>query len=88
MSLFRFVKNWILPISMAFGVIAYFVYVNIPFLEPTRPFVNRTVEIVQPLLIFGMLFLTFCRVDVKDLHLANGICGCCLYSWAYLVCCR
>lgn len=68
MNLVRFVKNWILPIAMAFGVIAYFLYVNIPFLELTRPFVARMVEIVQPLLIFCMLFLTFCRVDVKDLH--------------------
>ena len=37
MSLIRFIKNWTLPIAMALGVILYFVYVNIPFLEPTKP---------------------------------------------------
>lgn len=67
MQIIRFIKNWTLPIAMAMGVILYFVYVNIPFLEPTKPFVEHAVAIVQPLLIFLMLFLTFCKVDVSEL---------------------
>ncbi len=68
MGVIRFLKNWTLPIAMLAGVIAYFVYVNIPGLGFTRPFVNRAVDIIQPLLIFSMLFLTFCKVNLKDLH--------------------
>lgn len=68
MGFIRFLKNWTLPIAMLAGVIAYFVYVNIPGLGFTRPFVNRAVDIIQPLLIFSMLFLTFCKVNLKDLY--------------------
>ena len=57
-------KNWTLPIAMLMGIVLYFVYVNIPFLEPTKPYVEHAVAIVQPVLIFLMLFLTFCKVNV------------------------
>lgn len=68
MNFIRFLKNWTLPVSMLTGVIAYFVYVNIPGIGFTRPFVNKAVGIIQPLLIFAMLFLTFCKVSLKELH--------------------
>ncbi len=67
MNIIRFIKNWTLPIAMALGVVLYFVYVNIPFLEPTKPFVEHAVAVIQPLLVFLMLFLTFCKVDVSEL---------------------
>ena len=67
MNVVRFIKDWTLPISMLMGVVLYFVYVNIPFLAPTKPFVERMVGFIQPTLIFLMLFLTFCKVDVRDL---------------------
>lgn len=69
MNFLRFCKNWTLPIAMAMGVILYFVYVNIPFLAPTKPFVTRAIDIVQPVLIFLMLFLTFCKISLHDLKL-------------------
>ena len=61
-------KNWTLPIAMLMGIVLYFVYVNIPFLEPTKPYVEHAVAIVQPVLIFLMLFLTFCKVNVSELR--------------------
>lgn len=64
----RFVKNWTLPISMLVGAISYFIYVNIPCLAPTKPFVNELVGIIQPTLIFLMLFVTFCKVDPRDMR--------------------
>ena len=69
MNFLRFCKNWTLPIAMAMGVILYFVYVSIPFLAPTKPFVTRAIDIVQPVLIFLMLFLTFCKISLHDLKL-------------------
>ena len=63
-----FVKNWTLPIAILSGVAAYFLYVNIPWLDSTHKVVNRVVEIVQPLLIFSMLFLTFLSVGPHDLR--------------------
>jgi len=68
MKLLSFIKNWTLPIAMLAGLVSYFIYVNIPFLVPTRPFVNELVSILQPTLIFVMLFVTFCKVNPRDLH--------------------
>lgn len=66
--LLRFYKNWALPISMLMGVVLYFVYTNLPFLEGTSHIVNRVIGILQPALIFGMLFVTFCKIKPSDLR--------------------
>ena len=63
MRIVRFLKDWTLIISILAGIFGYFIYTGIPALEPTRAAANRAVAIVQPLLIFAMLFLTFCKVD-------------------------
>lgn len=78
-KLIRFVKNWTLPISMITGVLAYFIYVNIPFFAPTRPYANGVVGIVQPVLIFSMLFLTFCKIAPGELRLRRW------YLWNILI---
>lgn len=66
-SLFRFYKNWALPISILLGIVSYFVYTHIPALKGSGPIANRIIGILQPALIFGMLFLTFCKVKPTDL---------------------
>lgn len=71
MKLVRIFKDWILVFSMAAGVLGYFAYANIPLLEPTHAAVGAAVEIIQPLLIFVMLFLTFCRVNPRRLRLCG-----------------
>lgn len=65
----KFVKNWTLPLAILAGIAAYFIYVNIPWLDSTHGFANRAVGIIQPLLIFSMLFLTFLTIGPHDLHL-------------------
>ncbi len=67
-AILNFLRTWILPVAMIIGAVAYVVYVNIPWLKPTHSFANSAVAIVQPILIFTMLFLSFCRVSVKDLR--------------------
>ncbi len=57
-----------LPIAMLTGASIYLIYYIMP--EPVHragPFLSGTVSILQPLLIFSMLFLTFCRIEPKDL---------------------
>ena len=66
--LLRFVKNWTLPIAIVTGALAYLVYSHLSVLNFTRPYAAPTVAIVQPVLIFSMLFLSFCKVDVKQLR--------------------
>lgn len=69
MSIKTFLKNWTLLIAMAAGIAGYFLYVSLPFLDRTHELANHTVSVVQPLLIFCMLFITFCKVDPHSLRL-------------------
>ena len=66
-AILRFYKNWALPISMVMGVVLYFVYTSIPFLRDTSHVANRLIGILQPTLIFAMLFITFCKIKPTDL---------------------
>lgn len=63
----NFLKNWTLPISMLLGVASYFAYVNIPVFDNTHSFVNTFISYLQPALIFCMLFISFCKVNPRDL---------------------
>lgn len=65
-----FTKNLTLPIAMAGGVLGYFLYTSVPFLTCTHAAVLRAVAVIQPLLLFTMLFLTFCKLEPKDMRLA------------------
>ena len=67
-SLLKSIKEWMLPIAMVTGASVYLLYHILP--EPVHkagPFLEAFVDILQPLLIFLMLFLTFCRIEPKDL---------------------
>ncbi|MDE5743151.1 MAG: transporter, partial [Bacteroidales bacterium] len=68
-SILRFIKDWMLIFAMLSGIAGYFIYVNIPFLAPTHALAGKAVGLLQPLLIFSMLFLTFCKVNPKKLRL-------------------
>jgi len=62
-SIIRFVKDWSLPIVMLTGVLMYFVFVALPFSADVHLFANKAVAIVQPSLLFCMLFISFCKID-------------------------
>lgn len=62
------IKDWMLPIAMLTGASSYLIYHAMP--EPVHhigPVLNGIVTVMQPLLIFLMLFLTFCRIEPKEL---------------------
>ena len=67
MRLIAFIKNWMLPIAMAVGAASYYIYVNIPALDGTHQAVNKLISYVQPALLFCMLFVSFCRMSLKEL---------------------
>ena len=50
------------------GALLYFAYAHARCLDCTRPYAMRTVAVVQPVLIFTMLFLTFCKIDARTLR--------------------
>ena len=76
MSFKKTIKDWMLPIAMMTGASVYLIYRFSPSLHFAGPFLGNLAGIMQPLLIFAMLFLTFCRI----LNLTDGIGGCCSFK--------
>ena len=56
-----------LPIAMTTGASIYLIYNAVPCLHRYGSFLSGAVSGLQPLCIFTMLFLTFCRIEPKDL---------------------
>ena len=61
-------KNWTLPISMLSGILLYFVYTGIPAFDCTHRFIAQFIGVFQPLLLFVMLFVSFCKVSPHELR--------------------
>ena len=71
MRLHKFLRDWSLPIAMLGGVIMYLLYTNIQLFDGTHDFVLSVISYLQPGLIFAMLFVTFCKVRIKELKPAR-----------------
>lgn len=65
----QFLRDWTLVLAIIAGIVGYFAYVSIPALDGTHPIMLQAVSIIQPLLIFAMLFLTFTRMSLRGLRL-------------------
>lgn len=58
-----------LAVSIVIGALMYMVFVWFPTLQPYEAPVLAGVKFIQPWFIFAMLFITFCKVNPRDLHL-------------------
>lgn len=58
MAVLRFIKNWMLPLAMLTGAIAY-------------PLVSY-ISFLTPYLIFTMLLLTFCKLSPREMHIRRA----------------
>ena len=67
MKFHKFLRDWSLPIAMIGGVVMYLLYSNIPFFDGTHNLVLSAISYLQPALIFSMLFVTFCKVRIREL---------------------
>lgn len=63
----KFLKTWTLPVAMLVGTIAYFIFANVAFLRPVKPYVYTLIAYLMPFLIFSQLLLTFCKVSMREL---------------------
>lgn len=57
-----------MPIAMLTGTLVYLIFAHVTWLAPMKPLVNDFVSLLTPCLIFIMLFLTFCKVSVRELR--------------------
>ena len=67
MDIRKVIRDWMLPIAMVTGASFYLLYHFTPSLHVAGPFLSGLAGVMQPVLIFAMLFLTFCRIEPKDL---------------------
>lgn len=67
MDVLKFIKNWTLPVAIAFGALVYFVFYLTPGLESASQFFAPICDAILPLFMFLVLFVTFCKVDFRKL---------------------
>ena len=67
-KLIQKLQAWLLAIAICIGCIVYAAFHYLSFLLPLKPYVNLGLEYVVPWLIFIMLFVSFCKVDVKQMR--------------------
>lgn len=63
----KFIRDWMLVIGMAAGAGIYLIYHAIPCLHPAGPLLEQFCRKIQPVLLFSMLFLTFCKIEPRQL---------------------
>ncbi|MCQ2188745.1 MAG: bile acid:sodium symporter [Paludibacteraceae bacterium] len=63
----RFINQWILLIAMIFGISAYLIYHNLNLSAETRGIVNIIVDWAIPTMVLAMLYITFCKVNLRQL---------------------
>ena len=64
----KFLRDWALIIGMIVGASLYLVYHAIPALHPAGPVLERIVKEVQPMLLFAMLFLSFVKIEPRQMR--------------------
>ncbi len=64
----RFVKDWTLPVAMGIGAAVYLVFAFVPALDGAGRFFAPVMEAILPLFMFMVLFVTFCKVDFRQLR--------------------
>lgn len=84
--LLRFLRTWMLAFALLLGVGLYFGWMALPFGPAYEREALAAVKLVQPWLIFTMLFVTFCKIDPRKLRLRRWHVGHLLFqALAFLV---
>ncbi len=65
----QFLKNWTLPVAMLVGACVYLFFSQVPLVAPLKPAMRWLIDVLTPLLIFTMLFVTFCKISPRNLQL-------------------
>lgn len=61
----KFLKDWMLVIGILAGIGLYFAYRAMPVLHPAAPVFVKIIKTAQPVLLFMMLFLSFCKIEPR-----------------------
>lgn len=66
-SIVRLIKDWTLPVAMLTGAVVYLIFANVPALAPIAEWYAPYNPTVMPTFMFGILFVTFCKIDFHKL---------------------
>ena len=64
----KMLKSWTLIVAMAVGTGVYFIFGYVPALEQTGIVVGAFLSRVFPMFMFLILFVTFCKVDFRQMR--------------------
>ena len=67
MRLINFIKHWTLPSAMIFGASVYLLFAEVNFLKPIGTAAGPFFVEILPVLIFTILYVTFCKIRLHDL---------------------
>jgi BASS family bile acid:Na+ symporter len=68
MDIVRFIKDWTLPVAMGMGTVIYLIFGFTPQLDEAARFFAPICDAILPLFMFLVLFVTFCKVDFRQLR--------------------
>ena len=68
MDLIKFLKEWTLPVAMGTGAAVYLLFDFVPFLEGASRVGGSVCDAILPLFMFLVLFVTFCKVDFRQMR--------------------
>ena len=66
--LIRFIKDWTLPVAMGAGAALYLMFAFTPQLDGAATAMGPFFATILPLFMFLILFVTFCKVDFRQLR--------------------
>lgn len=67
-AIITFLKNWTLPVSIVSGALAYFVCASLPLPAVVKGDLLAFCEFIQPVFLFVMLFVAFCKIKPTDMR--------------------
>lgn len=63
-----FMRTWMLAVSIVCGILLYLPFIFLASTAEYEEGVFKVIKMVQPVLIFTMLFITFCKTSIRRLH--------------------
>lgn len=67
MKLWNFFRKFALPCSLVMGTVGYLIFANVPFLEPFGETVGPYLIDMMPIVMFALLYVTFCKIEIKEM---------------------
>lgn len=67
MKILTFLRRFSLPCSLMFGAVVYLVFANVSFLEPIGDEVGPKLIHLMPVVLFALLYVTFCKIEIKEM---------------------